>query len=97
MITVMPDELVIGRGRIANFNATATGISSNDSNFLYEWKKRDSNSLPLKVLGANTEVLIIPSVHESDEGQYYCIVINEWNSTARSDDVSLSIFGMSSI
>ena len=96
MITVMSDNLVIGRGRTANFTVMATGISSNDSNFLYEWKKRDSDSLPLKVSGAKTEVLTIPSVLESDEGEYYCIVTNEWGSTARSIDVSLSIFGMSS-
>ena len=96
-ISVKPDDLVIGKGRTANFTAMATGISSVENNFMYQWRKRDSESLPIKVSVVNGIVLSIPNVLESDEGQYYCIVTNEWGSTARSNDVSLSIFGMSSI
>ena len=88
---------MIGKGRTANFTAMATGISTVENNFMYQWRKRDSESLTMKVSGVNGSVLSIPNVLESDEGQYYCIVTNEWGSTVKSNDVSLSIFGMSSI
>ena len=69
---------MIGKGTDAEFAAMVTGISTNESNFMYRWRKRDSDSLPDKVLGVNEEVLIIP---ESDEGQYYCNVTNEWGTS----------------
>ena len=75
----------------------ATGISTDKNNFMYQWKKRDRDSLSDKMTGVNGSVLSIPNVHESDGGSYYCIVTNEWGSTAMSDDVTLSIFGMFSI
>ena len=90
----MPDSLVIGNGTDAKFTAIATGISTNMNNFVYQWMKRDSNSLPDKVSGVNGTVLTIPYVRGSDEGQYYCIVINEWGRSERSNEVTLSIFGM---
>ena len=93
-VDVNPNVSLIGIGKDANFTAIATGIATNDSNFIYQWMKRDSDSLPDKVIGANDKEFIIPNVSGSDEGRYYCIVINEWNTTARSTDVTLSIFGM---
>ena len=93
----MPDDLVICKGTTANFTVMATGISTVENNFVLQWRKRDSDSLSDKVSGVNGSVLSIPNVLESDEGQYYCIVTNEWGSTARSNDVTLSIFGMFSI
>ena len=90
-ISVTPNDLVIVKGKTAQFIAMATGISTNESNFMYQWKKKDGGSLPGKVSGA---ILKIPNVAESDEGQYYCNVTNEWGRTVRSNDVSLSIFGM---
>ena len=92
-IRVGPTELVIGNGADANFTATATGISTIENNFMYQWKKRDSDNLPSKVSGVNGTMLVIPSVAETDEGQYYCIVTNEWGRNVRSNDVILSIFG----
>ena len=93
-ISIVPNDLEIGKGRTANFTAIANGISTNQSNFVYQWWKRDSNSLPDKVSGSNETVLKIPNVLDSDEGQYYCIVTNEWSRSVRSNDVTLSIFGM---
>ena len=90
----MPSDLVIGNGTDAKFTAMATGISTNKNSFVYQWMKRDSDILPDKVSGVNGTVLIIPDVHGSDEGQYYCIVTNEWGTSVRSNDVTLSIFGM---
>ena len=93
----MPNDLVIGKGTTANFTAMATGISSVENNFMYQWGKRDSDSLTDKVSGVNGSVLSIPNVLESDGGSYYCIVTNEWGRMKMSDDVTLSIFGMFSI
>ena len=93
-ISVRPDNLVIGNGTDAKFAAVATGISANKNSFVYQWRKRDSDSLPDKVANANRTMLIIPSVLESDEGQYYCIVTNEWSTSVESNEVTLSIFGM---
>ena len=93
-ISVMHNSLVIGKGTTAQFTAIATGISRNKNSFVYQWIKRDSDSLPDKVADANGTVLTIPNVLESDEGQYYCIVTNEWGTRVESNDVTLSIFGM---
>ena len=84
---------MIGNGTEANFNATATGISTIENNFMYQWKKRDSEDLPSKVSGVIGMMLVIPSVTETDEGQYYCVVTNEWGRSVKSNDVILSIFG----
>ena len=71
-----------------------TGISTDENNFTYQWRKRGSNSFPSKVSGDTGAVLTIPDVLESDEGQYYCTVTNEWDRSIESDDVDLSVFGM---
>ena len=90
----MSDDMEIGKGNTAVFTAMASGISTSENNFMYQWSKRDSNNLPDKVSEVNDSELIIPNVTESDGGQYYCIVTNEWDRSIRSDEVSLSIFGM---
>ena len=92
-ITVVPSNLLIGNGTTAQFTAIATGISITENNFIYQWRKRDSDSLPNKVLGVNGETMIIPNVLESDEGRYFCIVTNEWGRIVESDEVSLAVFG----
>ena len=84
---------MIGNGTVAKLTAIATGISTTENNFMYQWKKRDSDNLPSKVSGVNGMVLVVPSVAEADEGQYYCIVTNEWDRSVRSNYVTLSIFG----
>ena len=91
-ISVKPNKLEIGKTTTAEFTAKAGGI--NKRKFRYEWNKRDSNSLPDKVLGSNGTVLTIPNVAESDEGQYYCTVTNQWDRSVESNDVTLIIYGM---
>ena len=71
-----------------------TGISTNESNFVYQWRKKGNNDLPDKISGVHGTTLTIPNVTESDEGQYYCTVTNEWGRSVESNDVTLSIFGM---
>ena len=71
----------------------ATGISTHANNIKYQWKKKGSNSFPDKVSGVNETVLTIPNVAESDEGQYYCVVTNEWDRSVESENVTLTVFG----
>ena len=84
----------VGKGQNITLSATASGVSTNKSNFIYQWRKRDSSSLPDKVSGVNGRVLTIPNVNESDSGLYYCTVTNEWDRSLESADVLLTVFGM---
>ena len=72
----------------------ASGVNTSNSNFVYQWRKRDSNSLPDKVSGVNGSVLTIPNVTESDNGLYFCVVTNEWDRSLESANVELTVFGM---
>ena len=72
----------------------ASGVNTSNSNFVYQWRKRDSNSLPDKVSGVNGSVLTIPNVTESDNGLYFCVVTNEWDRSLESANVELTAFGM---
>ena len=90
-IRVTPTNPTIGEGGTATFTATASGINMN--NFMYQWRKRGSDGLPDKMLGVDGPILIIPNLIESDEGQYYCIVTNEWDRFVKSKDVSLTVEG----
>ena len=60
---------------------------------MYQWRKRGGD-LPDKVSGVNREILTIPNVIESDEGQYYCIVSNEWGRSVESNDATLIVQGV---
>ena len=92
VITISPNNLMAGSKTTAQFTATASGINMN--NFRYQWRKRSSNSLPNKVSRDNETVLMIPDCNKSDDGQYYCIVTNEWNRSVESDNANLTVFGM---
>ena len=93
-ITIASNNLLIGKGNTAQFNATTSGVSSEENNFMYEWIKRGSDSLPDKVSSINETVLTIPNAAKSDEGQYYCIVTNEWGRSVESSVVTLTVYGM---
>ena len=90
-IQVTPTSLTIGETGTAQFTAIASGVNMN--NFTYQWKKRGSDSLFNKVSGVNGIVLTIPNVLESDEGQYYCIVTNEWDRSVESNNGNLIVEG----
>ena len=85
-------HLVLLEGETALFTATASGI--NKENFTYQWTKEGSNSLPNKVSGIHGPILTIPNVTESDKGQYYCTVTNEWGRHVDSNNGTLAISGM---
>jgi len=91
-ISIVPNYLVIREGETAQLTAIANGI--NKGNFVYHWKKKGSKNLPNKLSGVNETILTIPDVIKSDEGQYYCIVTNQWNRSVKSYDVTLDVSGM---
>ena len=62
------------------------------NNFTYQWKKRGSD-LPDKASGVNGTELTIPNAAKSDEGQYYCIVTNEWGRSVESGNIMLTVKG----
>ena len=90
-IQATPTSPTIGERGIATFTATASGVNMN--NFMYQWKKRGSDSLPDKVSGVDRTTLVIPNLIISDGGQYYCIVTNEWGISVKSNDVVLTVEG----
>ena len=91
-INLTSTNLEVGEGGTATFTATASGRKTR--NFTYQWRKRGSNSLPDKASGSNGPILTIPNLLESDEGQYYCIVTNEWGRSVESDDTTLTVEGI---
>ena len=88
--SVALNNTLFGKGESAEVIASASGIDK----LRYLWKKRGIDKLPNKVLGENTQHLIIPKLDESDEGQYYCVVTNVWNRSMESKNVTLTIYGM---
>ena len=90
-VQATPASRTIGERGTAEFVATASGI--NMINFMYQWRKRGSDSLPYKVSGVNEAILTIPNLIVSDEGQYYCVVTNEWGRSVESDDARLTVKG----
>ena len=87
--SVIPNNLLIAEGGTAQFNITAISIGE----LSYQWKKRNVNRLPEKVLGEDTPVLRIPNLDKSDEGLYYCIVTNVLNISAESINITLTVYG----
>ena len=84
------DDVLIGEGRTITFSAKARGVGA----LGYQWRKRDSNSLPDKVLGSDTPKLTIPNIENSDKGDYYCIATNMWERSIESNNVTLNVYGM---
>jgi len=89
-IIVVSNNSIIAKGRTANLTIMASGIGT----LRYQWKKRNVNNLPDKILSEDTAVLIIPKLDISDEGEYYCIVTNMWNRSMESDSITLIVYGM---
>ena len=94
IVSITPNSLLTSKGKTAEITAVASGVTTNKNNFMYQWIKRDSNIFPDKVSGINGAVLVIPETAKSDEGQYYCIVTNEWGRSVKSDNVTLAVYGM---
>ena len=87
---VVNSSLLNGRGTTAQLGIRTTGVGT----LWYEWRKSGVGQLPDKVSGRDTELLTIPEVDISDEGNYSCAVTNTWNVTVVSADINLATFGM---
>ena len=90
-VEVTSKRVIFHVGETAWLVATASGINKN--NFKYQWKRSDNKRLPHKAIGNNGAILIIPRLAESDEGQYYCVVTNEWGRSVESNKFTLTIKG----
>ena len=90
-VQVKPSSHTIGERGTAVFIATASGVNMN--NFIYQWRRKGSDSLPNKASGVNEATLTIPNLIVSDGGRYYCMVTNEWGGNEKSDDVILTVEG----
>ena len=75
-------------------NITAVGPAKNE--FIYQWRKRGSNSLPNRVKGKDTSKVTISSVILSDSGSYYCVVTNQWGNMTESNDAIVTVLCKSS-
>ena len=93
---ILHEKVDIGKGRTANLTVMATGVSTKETHFKYQWRRNDTG-FPDKVSSINESMLIIPDVSESDAGQYYCTVTNEWDRSVNSEFVTLTVYGMQSL
>ena len=82
-------NLLIARGTTAQLGIRTTGVGT----LWYEWRKTGAGQLPAKVSGGDTELLTIPEVDISDEGNYSCTVTNTWKVTVVSADIILTTYG----
>ena len=74
----------------AIFTCNATGY-----NVSYQWTV-GSGSFPSKVIGINSNTLVIPDVRSSDDNTYTCVASNE-GGNASSNDTKLTVIGMAVI
>ena len=90
IITRHPQSgITLAKGNMLQLNITADGPGK--TNFVYQWKKRGSNSLPNRVSGENTSEITISSVVSSDSGSYYCVVTNQWGNMTTSTDATVIV------
>ena len=83
---------MISEGGTVTFIATSSGITDKNK-LMYLWGKNGKNKLPDKVTGHNSTTLTIPILKKNDEGEYYCIVTNEWGNSVRSGYATLTVQG----
>ena len=72
----------------ATFTCSATGY-----NVKYQWTI-GSGSFPNKMIGINTNTLVIPDVRSSDDNTYTCTISNDGGSVT-SNPAKLTITGTS--
>ena len=90
IVTHRPQSsITLAKGNMLQLNITADGPRKN--NFVYQWKKRGSNSLPNGVSGEDTSKLTISSVVSSDSGSYYCVITNQWGNMTTSNDATVTV------
>ena len=88
-ITVSPLSQTVSEGGVATFTATASGIKTRSGEFEYEWWKLSNGQQ--SDLVKRRKRLQIQNVKIKDEGNYNCIVSNEWGNKMISDSVHLGV------
>ena len=88
-ITVSPLSQTVSEGGVVTFIATASGIKTRSGEFDYEWWKLSNGQQSVMV--RRKKRLQIRNVKIKDEGDYYCIVENEWGNKMTSESVHLVV------
>ena len=82
-----PQSVTVAVGNMLNLSITVKGAG----NLMYQWKKEDSKSLSNAATGERSSNLIVRSVTTSDNGSYYCVVMNEWGNMVKSDKAIVKV------
>ena len=88
MFVTRPSSQSVNLAQTATFTCSATGY-----NVSYQWTI-GSGSFPNKVIGINSNTLVIPNVRSSDDNTYTCVVSNKGGSNT-SNAAQLTVTGMS--
>ena len=75
-IVFHPSSHYIYPTQTATFTCSASGY-----NVTYQWRIQ-SGSFPNKVMGIQSDTLVIPDVRSTDENTYMCIASNELGSVS---------------
>ena len=87
MFVTRPSSQSVDLTQTATFTCSATGY-----NVSYQWTI-GSGSFPNKVIGINSNTLVIPNVRSSDDNTYTCVASNEGGSVP-SNAAQLTVTGM---
>ena len=90
VISQHPQSVTLATGNMLTLSVTANGPGNN--RFNYQWKRRDSTSLPDRANGGRNSNLEIRSVSTSDSGSYYCVVMNQWGNMIESNDATVTVW-----
>ena len=83
----LPSPQHVNLTETAMFTCNATGYDIS-----YQWTI-GSGSFPSKVIGINSNILVIPDVRSSDDNTYTCVASNE-GGNASSNATKLTVIGM---
>ena len=87
VFVIHPTPQHVNLTQTAIFTCNATGY-----NVSYQWTIA-SGSFPNKVIGINSDTLVIPDVRSSDDNTYTCVASNE-GGNASSNATKLTVTGM---
>ena len=87
MFVIRPTPQYVNLTQTAIFTCNTTGY-----NVSYQWTI-GSGSFPNKVIGINSNTLVIPDVRSSDDNTYTCVASNDERNTS-SNATKLTVIGM---
>ena len=83
-MTVTPSSQSVEVTHTAIFTTTVSGVGV--ENFTYQWRHNGTN-----ITGKTGDTLMITNVMETDNGDYECIVTNQYGDSDKSDVVILMV------